>query len=317
MNEANEHTRPAILRGEALRQAAPHNPVTRFAPGVTGYLHLGNIVNAIYVWGVARVLDGEVLLRLEDHDRGRFRPEFERIILDDLDWLGLEADRGRTNDFRAGATPYRQSDCGAVYTQAFELLQSRGIVYACDCSRRQIVQRSGVEHREELRYDGFCKTREHTTSLDIGWRCVMASDKEAFSDLLSGPIVQNPAEQCGDLLLRDRHGNWTYQYAVTVDDVRQGVNLVIRGTDLLRSTGRQIQLARLLGRETPPAFMHHALINDADGAKLSKRFRAADVTSMRSEGIRPATVLGQAAFRAGLLERPMTITADDLPSLFA
>ena len=122
----------------------------------------------------------------------------------------------------------------------------------------------------------------------------MGPGVETFDDLRLGPRGQDPSAQCGDLLLRDRRGNWTYQFAVTVDDWQQGVDLVIRGEDLLASTGRQIRLARLLGRERPPQFLHHALIMKSPDQKLSKSDRDTGVRELRASGWTPQAVVDAA-----------------------
>ena len=113
----------------------PLAPVTRFAPAPTGDLHLGHLVNALYTWGIARATGGRVVLRIEDHDRQRWRPAFEAALLDDLERLGLVPDEPPIATFRAGPTPFRQSDAGSAYEAALERLRAAGIVYACDCSR--------------------------------------------------------------------------------------------------------------------------------------------------------------------------------------
>lgn len=129
-------------------------------------------------------------------------------------------------------------------------------------------------------------------------------------------MAQAPARQCGDLLLRDRAGNWTYQLAVVVDDLRHEVDLVIRGEDLLPSTGRQILLGRMLGRERPPMFLHHPLIRKENGAKLSKSSGDTGVRELRATGATPEAVLGLAAWSTGLLARAKPISAGELASLF-
>jgi glutamyl-tRNA synthetase/glutamyl-Q tRNA(Asp) synthetase len=121
-----------------------------------------------------------------------------------------------------------------------------------------------------------------------------------FHDLRLGRIEQIPADQAGDILIRDRHGHWTYQFAVSVDDFDEGVSLVIRGEDLLASTGRQIQLSQLLGRTTPPQFLHHPLITHPGGPKLSKSNRDTGVRELRAAGWPPERVLGLAAVALGL-----------------
>lgn len=241
--------------------------VTRFAPAPTGYLHLGHVLNALYVWGTARASgpDARVLLRIEDHDRTRSRPEFESALLEDLAWLGFVADGEAT----------RQSERGAAYERALAGLRARGLTYACECSRLEI----GAG-----RYPGTCRGKDLPESPGHGIRVRLEPTVERFEDLRLGLQEQQPAEQCGDVLVRDRHGSWTYQFAVVVDDWLQEVNLVIRGEDLLDSTGRQIQLARLVGREHPPAFLHHELLMKGPSQKLSKSDGDTGVRDLRATG---------------------------------
>jgi len=293
--------------------------LSRFAPAPTGFLHLGHVVNAIYVWGVTRLWGGRVLLRIEDHDRIRSRPEFERAILDDLEWLG----------FRAAEPPTRQSERGDIYLEALETLRAQGLVYACSCSRARILQHS--DPGAELRYPGSCRDRG-LPEAGNGLRVRLEPSTERFVDWRHGPQEQRPFEQCGDLLVRDRDGNWTYQFAATVDDAVQRVSLVIRGDDLLASTGRQIQLARLLGRADPPEFLHHALlmkspdhpsttarggVSGVEGQKLSKSDRDTGVRDLRASGWTPAAVIGRAAALAGLIPALRDVRADEVSSIMA
>ncbi|HEU5042121.1 MAG TPA: glutamate--tRNA ligase family protein [Gemmatimonadales bacterium] len=300
----------------ALARRLTRRPRTRFAPSPTGYLHLGHAVNAVYVWGLARALGGQVVLRLEDHDRLRCRPEYERALLEDLDWLGLEPDLGRAAELRAGRSPYRQSDRGEAYAAALARLSDAGAVFGCDCSRREIDAEAGGAFNRETRYPGRCRTRG--LALDAaGVRLRMDPGEERFLDPLRGEVCQDPAAQCGDMLLRDRLGHWTYQFAVVADDIDQEIDLVIRGEDLVGSTGRQIRLARLLGRERPPVFLHHPLVRKADGAKLSKANRDDGIRDLRAAGVSAADVLGRAAWLGGLLPAPMPLRADGLAALFS
>jgi glutamyl-tRNA synthetase/glutamyl-Q tRNA(Asp) synthetase len=267
--------------------------LTRFAPAPTGWLHLGHVLNAEQVWGSA----AGVLLRIEDHDRERCRPEYEAGILDDLDWLGYRPDIFPTDAFRAGHCDGRQSDREAVYRDAVRVLAEKGLVYACDCSRSAIL----AEHAAgaELRYSGRCRDRGLPLADGVGWRVRMDPGVELFVDRALGAQQQDPAAQCGDLLIRDRLGNWTYQFAVAVDDFRQSIDLVIRGVDLLSSTGRQIRLARLLGRETPAAFLHHALIMKSADQKLSKSDGDTGIRDLRARGWTPDQVKAAASNSSG------------------
>ena len=259
--------------------------VTRFAPAPTGYLHLGHVRNAVHVWQLARNPGGRVLLRIEDHDAERSRPAFVEAIREDLAWLGFAPDE---------EVP-RQSTRGQVYRDLLEPLVASGLVYGCSCTRQQISATAGdAEAADELRYPGTCRDKGLGLTEGLGWRVRMDPGVEEFVDGWLGPQAQDPAAQCGDVLVRDRLGNWTYQWAVVVDDFLQGVTHVVRGLDLLPSTGRQIRLARLAGRVAPAEFFHHALIMKSATQKLSKSDGATGVRDLRAAGWTPAQVIAAA-----------------------
>lgn len=287
---------------------------TRFAPAPTGYLHLGHAVNAAWTWGIARAFGGRVLLRVEDHDRGRSKPEYEAALREDLDWLGLEPD---------GFS--RQSDRGERYAARLSTLEAAGLAYACTCTRADF----------EGRYPGTCRDRHvdphatparrvaiEATAID---RVVIepttaegvrsGGSLEHFSDLRLGAQSQDPAARFGDVLVRDRLGNWTYQFAVVVDDLEQDVDLIIRGEDLLESTGLQLRLARLLGRAAPPRFLHHPLVRHPDGRKLSKSSNDTGLRELRAAGRTPDEVLGLAAHLGELQAAPTPVNLDGLAAL--
>jgi glutamyl-Q tRNA(Asp) synthetase len=278
--------------------------ITRFAPAPTGFLHLGHVVNAIYVWGIAGA-GGRVLLRIEDHDRKRSRPEYEEAILEDLDWLG----------FVAAGGPVRQSERDTIYEAALERLRARRLIYACECSRSEIAGAS--QPGQERRYPGTCRDKRLIERSGLGLRVRLSESVERFDDLRHGRQEQRPFEQTGDVLLRDRDGNWTYQFAVTVDDYAQGITHVIRGDDLLSSTGRQIQLARLLGRSMAPQFLHHPLLMKSATQKLSKADRDTSVRDLRSAGWTADRVVGRAAVNAGLVNADRSMSAGEVASLFS
>jgi glutamyl/glutaminyl-tRNA synthetase len=268
--------------------------ISRFAPAPTGFLHLGHVVNAVCVWRVTRERGGCVLLRIEDHDRQRSQRRFEAAILEDLAWLGFAADE----------PPVRQSERGAIYEVALDRLRRLGLIYACGCTRPEVARalppraaggaESPAPHQSEVWYSGTCADRRLAEGPGTGLRVRLAPTVERFVDLRHGPQEQRPSDQCGDLLVRDRDGNWTYQFAATVDDLVQGVTLVIRGNDLLASTGRQIQLARLLGRDEPPVFLHHPLIMKSPDQKLSKSDGDTGIRELRARGLTPAQVIEMA-----------------------
>jgi glutamyl-tRNA synthetase/glutamyl-Q tRNA(Asp) synthetase len=280
--------------------------VTRFAPAPTGYLHLGHVVNAIYVWGLARARGGRVLLRIEDHDRTRCRPEYERAIVEDLEWLGFVPDEPLI----------RQSERGTIYESALQQLREQGLVYACGCSRADLamVRQEGAA---EVRYPGTCAGKHLREAPGLGLRVRLAPAVERAEDLRHGWLEQRPSEQCGDLLVKDRAGNWTYQFAAAVDDYVQGVSLVIRGEDLLPSTGRQLQIARLLGRRELPQFFHHALIMKTPEQKLSKSDGDTSIRAMREAGYAAPAVIGRAAVLAGLLPAIRDVAAAEVSSMMA
>lgn len=254
---------------------------TRFAPAPTGHLHLGHVLNAVEVWRAARERGARVLLRIEDHDRARCRPEFEASIREDLAWLGFVAD---------SEVP-RQSERGARYAEVFADLEAHGLAYPCACSRRDIAAVAGPSINEEPRYPGSCRERHLAPASTLARRVKIEPGVETFTDLRLSAQSQSPDDQCGDFLIRDRLGNWTYQFCVTVDDFDQSVTLVVRGEDLLASTGRQIRLARMIGRTTMPQFLHHALLLKPGGAKLSKSDGDTGVREMRAAGVTPAEVV--------------------------
>jgi glutamyl/glutaminyl-tRNA synthetase len=254
--------------------------LTRYAPSPTGHLHLGHVVNAIYVWGMARAAGGRVRLRIEDHDRIRCRPEYEASILEDLAWLGFDADEGRH-------PLLRQSERHHVYAETLERLRAAHHVYACDCSRKTMAGE---------RYDGFCRTRRLMDGPGRGLRVQM--------------------EKGGDLLLRDRDRNWTYHFAVTVDDVEQGITHIIRGEDLLSATERQLGLRRMLGAADAPAYVHHPLILKPNGEKLSKSAADTGVRELRRAGLGPADVIGRAAAAVRLIPHAEPLDARSVASLF-
>jgi glutamyl/glutaminyl-tRNA synthetase len=244
-------------------------------------------VNALYVWTLARQAGGRVLLRIEDHDRQRSRPEYERAMLEDLAWLGFEPDE----------PPVRQSDREEVYRDACARLEAQGLVYGCHCTRAQIQAAAGGRETDggtELRYPNTCRYLGIEPAEGVGCRVRMDPGIERFDDRLLGPQEQSPSDQCGDLLIRDRLGNWTYQFAVVADDIAQGITHVIRGEDLLESTGRQIRLARLLGRDDPPGFLHHPLVMRTPSEKLSKSDGATGVRELRAAGWTPDRVRDEA-----------------------
>jgi glutamyl-Q tRNA(Asp) synthetase len=276
--------------------------ITRFAPSPTGELHLGHVAHALWVWGVARDLDATVLIRMEDHDRTRCGREYERSILTDLDWLGFVPDAASRASLERSPSPFRQSDHPERYAEAFATLQRVTDVYGCTCTRA-MMETSGPDG--ERRYPGTCRGMPLDREGRFVARARIPGGETSIEDLLHGPLLQQPQHDQGDVAVRDVFGQWTYQFCVVVDDLHDGVNLIIRGEDLEPSTGRQWLLAKLLGRTEPFVTVHHPLLYAGDGRKLSKRDKSETVRAMRERGMTAAAVIEAAQHATSqLVDRP-------------
>jgi glutamyl/glutaminyl-tRNA synthetase len=262
---------------------------TRYAPAPTGYLHLGHVANAVWTWGLAHQAGARVLLRIEDHDRQRSRRDFDAALLEDLDWLGFRPDDG----------PVRQTDPDALtaYADALARLRAQDLVYGCDCTRSTAAAWADRHGRAWAGpgCPGACRERRVPGPV---LRVALGDGTESWIDRLVGPCAEQVAP-AGDLPIRDRHGNWTYAWCVVVDDLRHGIDLVVRGQDLLDATAGQIRLGRLLGRDRPPAFAHHPLVRRADGRKLSKSTGDTAVRELRAAGHAAVEVIEMAATATG------------------
>jgi glutamyl/glutaminyl-tRNA synthetase len=260
---------------------------TRFAPAPTGYLHLGHVANAIVVWGLAATEGTDVLFRIEDHDRLRSRPEYDAALVEDLAWLGFVPDAG----------PVRQREDPAPYEAAIERLRADGRIYGCACSRATFDawEREQGDAWSGPGCPGGCRDRDVDAPT---LRVALGGGTERWMDLLVGPCADDVAP-AGDPPVRDRDGNWTYLLCVVVDDLRQDIDLVVRGRDLMASTPAQIRLARLLGRAAPPAFAHHRLVRDSEGRKLSKSSGDTGVRELRAAGHSADAVVAMAAAAIG------------------
>jgi len=283
----------------------PATGLTRFAPAPTGWLHLGHVAAAAWVWGVAATTGRQVLLRIEDHDRQRSRPAYDAAVLEDLAWLGFVADLG----------PVRQSDGDAedAYAAAAERLRADGLVYGCDCTRSTFNAWAAAHGRPWAGpgCPGGCVDRGLPGPV---WRVALGGGSERWPDARLGSSEAAVAAT-GDLPIRDRHGNWTYGFCVVVDDRRQAVDLVVRGEDLRDATADQIRLGRMLGRALPPAFLHHGLIRRADGSKLSKSAGDTGVRELRAVGLPATEVIGRAAAAVGLLDVARPVSATEVGTL--
>lgn len=269
-------------------------PRGRYAPSPTGRLHLGNARTALLAWLDVRSRGGRLVLRIEDNDFTRARPELEARIYRDLAWLGLDWDEGP--DVGGAFGPYRQSERDGGYAAALGDLGS----YACTCTRAELRALPTMGATGEVVYPGTCRqgTSQPGRPAALRWR-VPAGEVE-FVDRVLGPHRQAVAAEVGDFVLRRADGVWAYQLAVVADDAAMQIDTVLRGADLLDSTPRQILLQRALGLPTPE-YAHVPLILGPGGAKLSKRDGAPDLSALREAGAAPEPLVAALARSVGLV----------------
>lgn len=249
----------------------PRDPYRgRFAPSPTGPLHFGSLVAAIASFLDARSRDGEWLVRMEDLDPPREVPGAADDILRTLEGFGLHWD---------GAVVY-QSRRAEAYQAARETLAEQGALYACACTRKEI-QRTARPGPEGPIYPGTCREGPPAGRPARSLRVRVDGARLRYQDLLLGAFEEDLAAEVGDFIVRRADGLTAYQLAVVVDDAWQGVTHVVRGSDLLSSTGRQIHLQQLLGLPTP-AYLHLPVATHADGTKLSKQTGAPPVDLARA-----------------------------------
>ena len=294
--------------------------VGRFAPSPTGYMHLGNVWAGLFAWLEVRKNNGLMILRVEDLDPDRSKSHFTERLVSDLKWLGLDWDEGPSIGGKYG--PYSQNDRRDIYASALEVLKNQGLVYPCFCTRKEL-RAASAPHREDgiFIYSGTCKGLE-TSAVEAlkatkrhAWRIKVPDKTIEFEDLNYGIYKQNLLRDCGDFVLARGDGVHAYQLAVVVDDALMGVNNVVRGSDLIDSSPRQIFLHESLGFKAPD-FGHVPLLKGENSDRLSKRHKALDLGSLRDQGWRAQDILGLLAFKGGLIDRVEPIQASDLISVF-
>jgi glutamyl-Q tRNA(Asp) synthetase len=276
--------------------------VTRFAPSPTGYLHLGHVRSALEGWRAAREAGGRFLLRIEDIDHTRCRPEYTAAIVEDLGWLGIDWD----------GPIRRQSEHFDDYREALARLEAMGLLYPCFCTRREIqaeIARAGGAPQSEMGapYPGTCRhlsaaeraarcreAADYALRLDVGAALARTGPLDFVEEVLDGPrrVEVDPAA-LGDVVLARKEMPTSYHLAVTVDDALQDVTLVTRGADLFAATHVHRLLQALLGLPTP-RYRHHPLLTDAAGRRLAKRDRALTIRAMRDAGRSAKQILAAA-----------------------
>jgi glutamyl-tRNA synthetase len=267
--------------------------VGRLAPSPSGRLHLGHARTFALAWAHARSHAGSIVLRFDDLDQSRCRPEHSQRILRDLTWLGLDWD---------GAPLYQSQRLEALHEAAARLEQS-GVAYRCICTRSDLEQAVRAPQRgvSELRYPGTCRDRKPGGEMPdrSALRFRVPPGPLCFVDGLAGPQRCDVSMQVGDFVIESRTRVPSYQLAVVVDDAAQGVTEVFRGDDLLSSTPRQILLLQALGLAEPHWF-HIPLVLDAHGRRLAKRADDLGLETLRDSGVDARAILGWVGRSAGL-----------------
>jgi glutamyl/glutaminyl-tRNA synthetase len=284
---------------------------TRIAPTPSGLLHPGNGLSFIVTWSIARAAEGKLLLRIDDLDDGRRRPEYLEDIFRTLDWLGLDYDEGPkgVEDFLRHYSQHSRLD---LYRETLAELRRRGLLYACTCSRRQIRERS-----PDGRYPNTCRQR----GLPFGasqtaWRIhVPEHTAVSIREWTAKRYSIDLSEEMGDFVIRQKNIMPAYQIASLMDDLHYDINFIVRGADLLHSTAAQLFLAGQLDA-TPfleAAFWHHALLKSVNGEKLSKTKGAGSLKAWREQGRSPRELYRLAGAWLGAEEGQFDSLTDLLP----
>jgi glutamyl-tRNA synthetase len=270
--------------------------VGRLAPSPTGGLHLGHARSFLIAWLAARHAGGRVILRIEDLDTSRVRGEARPSALLDLRWLGLDWDEGP--DIGGPSAPYVQSERLPLYHAALDRLKASELVYPCTCTRAEIERAASAPHPEDEgpSYPGTCAVRRAGEADRLGdrpfaWRFRVPPQPLAWEDLFLGRVEIDPSRAGGDFIVARNGVGPAYQLAVVTDDAAMGVNQVIRGSDLVPSTPRQILLYRSLGW-TEPTFGHVPLAVSTDGRRLAKRDGSLKLATLREAGVDPRELVG-------------------------
>jgi glutamyl/glutaminyl-tRNA synthetase len=258
----------------------------RLAPSPTGFLHRGHAATFLRAQERARSRSGALILRIEDLDRGRCRPEFGQALLEDLRWAGLAWDEGP--DCGGSCGPYRQSERMEFYLAAWRRLEATGLIYPCRCTRRDVERAASAPHagENEAIYPGCCRPpapeKPAAAQPDgVNWRFrTEPGHPVEFADGLADPQRFLPGRDFGDFIIWRKDGVPAYQLAVVVDDAAMRVTEVVRGEDLLLSTAQQLLLYRAL-ELVAPAFYHVPLVTDENGVRLAKRAGAHSLRVLR------------------------------------
>ena len=293
----------------ALADSSKSEILSRIAPTPSGYLHAGNAFSFVLTWLLVRSMNGKLLLRIDDSDTSRSRPEFLEDIFYTLDWLGLDYDLGPEGpeDFERNFSQRHRMDL--YHSVLDELREKSGLVYACTCSRKQIQEESPTGL-----YPGSCRSRKISfANKKAAWRIQVPEEKElSYPELLDQSVERVLLDkEMGDFVIRRKDGLPAYQITSLADDMEYGVNLLVRGRDLNLSTAAQLFLAEQLAQKgahwrkeaqsfRQARFFHHPLLTNAEGEKLSKSKGALSVARLRKAGKEPFFIYKMVADFVGL-----------------
>ena len=284
-----------LMHAVATTQHLPYRG--RLAPSPTGLLHLGHACTFWTAYQRARAHAGTLVLRNEDLDPQRSKPEFARAMMEDLRWLGLRWHEGP--DVGGPFAPYEQSRRRELYLDTWRKLRDAGCIYPCTCSRRDLASSAGAPNEDgddEPLYPGRCReklgqAKTHATPVGVNWRFLVPDGEIiAFDDLRQGLQRFVAGRDFGDFVVWRRDDVPAYQLAVVADDAAMQITEVVRGADLLKSTARQLLLIRALGLPVP-AYYHCDLIRDEQGVRLAKRHDALSLRALREQGRTPGDIL--------------------------
>jgi glutamyl-tRNA synthetase len=292
----------------------------RYAPSPTGFLHLGNARTALAAWLHTRSRGGEFVLRIEDLDSQRSRPEFIRANISELRWLELDWDEGPDVGKYA---PYLQSQRFELYQRALETLQQKGHLFECYLSRKDLQEVASAPHekvavygKQERQRNEEVREQKRQEGKTPSLRFRVPDKTVRLEDSLCGLQLFSALHDVGDFVVRRADGEWAYQLAVVVDDIAMNISEVVRGEDLLQSTAAQLLLYEALDA-TPPTFLHVPLLADETGSRMSKRKGSLTLTSLRENGVEPERLVGLLAFSLGLLEEPKEVMPRDLLNVYS
>jgi glutamyl-tRNA synthetase len=295
-----------LQRANKLCSARPRG---RYAPSPTGPLHLGNARTAVLAWLQTRLMDGVFIMRNEDLDQPRVVEGSAEQIYEDLYWLELDWDEGP--DVGGPVGPYNQSERTELYEEALEILDDRGVVFRCYCSRKDVREAASAPHDNgRVLYPGTCRFMSAEEEAEVkadkpertpSWRYRVPAREVSLEDVVAGSHAQTLDTEVGDFPIRRADALFAYQLAVVVDDALMGVTDVLRGEDLLSSTPRQIELFEALDLPVP-RFWHVPLMCDEEGNRMSKRYGSDSIKMLREQGKSPHEVVGMLAASVGLAE---------------